>query len=100
MPRLQWVDGDGEILALAERPVLVGKDASCIVRPKRVRCAPRHARIFFREGVHVIEALAPDEPVFVNGTTVKEHTLEHGDDIVCGQLRLTYWNDEGKARPR
>lgn len=93
MPRLQWTDRDGEMMALGALPILVGKDPSCILRPKRRKCAPRHARFFRLNGVYFVEALSPEHPLSVNGTEASSHALVHRDVVRCGDLEMTYWQD-------
>ncbi len=94
MARLQWVDRDGEMFALRKQSYLVGKHASCIIRPKRAHCAPRHGRIAFVDGRYVVEALSSEHPVLVNGAAIESHVLEHRDEITCGEFVMSFFADE------
>ena len=93
MPRLQWVDRDGETMTLGSLPVLVGKDPSCLIRPRHLTCARRHARFALFEGSYVVQALSEEHPVMVNGNEVSSHLLEDRDEVQCGQLKITFWSE-------
>ena len=93
MARLQWLDRDGKMIALEALPILVGKDAACLIRPTWRVCAPRHARFYCVEGAYFVEAVSPEHAVLVNGTAVSTHALVHRDTIRCGGLEITYWQD-------
>lgn len=50
----------------------------------------KHFLIRFEEGVHVIRESQAANGVYVNGQRVKEHPLQHGDQVRVGSTVMVY----------
>ena len=71
-------------------PMLLGRLPECDVQLDDVSVSRRHARITERAGGWAIEDLDSTNGVRVNGTSVRQATLEHGDTIELGSVKMTF----------
>lgn len=89
-PRATIRFGDTTI-ELYERPLTIGWDASCDVRIERgPEIAPRHARVWWRDGRTMLHSLVAGFPTSVAGHPVEWGSLEDGDEVMIGAQTLTY----------
>jgi putative nucleotidyltransferase with HDIG domain len=70
-------------LLSVERPIILGRDASCDLVLAHPSISRRHALIRYVEGVFRLEDTSTNG-VFINGERVSEHMLRDGDELVLG----------------
>ena len=97
-PRLVAVAGPlkDSAFELGDAEVSIGRDSSNSVRIadsllSRRHCAVRRTGDSFR-----LFDLDSMNGTFVNGKPVREHALEHGDQIAIGESRLVFLLEEGE----
>lgn len=71
-------------------PMLVGRLPECDVQIDDVSVSRRHARLTERGGGWAIEDLDSTNGVRVNGTSVQQTTLQNGDTIELGSVKMTF----------
>lgn len=71
-------------------PILLGRLPECDLQIDDTSVSRRHARITQREGGWSIEDLDSTNGVRVNGTNVRQTSLQHGDTIELGSVRMTF----------
>lgn len=85
MARLIWkkTDSPADDVAfdLGEVPLVVGRDPKCGVFINAPLLSREHARIEWREGVHVLVDLDSTNFTKVNGERITEKALAAGDQI-------------------
>src|SRR2546423_15371670 len=101
-PRLVAVAGPlkDSAFELGDAEVSIGRDSSNSVRIadsllSRRHCAVRRAGDSFR-----LFDLDSMNGTFVNGRPVREHVLEHGDQIAVGESRLVFLLEEAGTTAR
>ena len=77
--------------ALAERPVVVGRDKTCDWCTAGIdnSVSSRHAEIFRRRGSVWIRDLGSRNGIFFQSERVKEHRLAVGDSVLLGACKVT-----------
>ena len=90
---IQYLDGkDGRIVELGDEPILVGRNAECVVRVVDDTITRRHARIYRENGHYWITDLNSDNGTYVNGSRLNApQSLRHRDKIQCGRIRFEYF---------
>lgn len=76
-----------------EGTTLLGRLPECDVQLDDTSVSRRHARLVKRPGGWSIEDLDSTNGVQVNGTSVSQTTLEDGDTIELGGVRMTFTTD-------
>lgn len=97
--RFRHLDGrDPDRLDEVRLPALIGSAPEADVRDERA--APRHARVFERDGEIVVEAVEPGRTLRLSGEDVREAVLREGDVIELGEhgprLRLEAGDPAGE----
>lgn len=94
MARLIWkkTDSPAEDLAfdLGQESLVVGRDPKCGVFINAPLLSREHARIDWREGVHVLVDLDSTNFTKVNGERITERALENGDQIQFSRAICLY----------
>ena len=94
MARLIWkkTDSPADDVAfdLAEVSLVVGRDPKCGVFINAPLLSREHARIDWREGVHVLVDLDSTNFTKVNGERITEKTLATGDQIHFSRAICVY----------
>lgn len=90
-PALHMLNGSqpGRRIEL-QGPILLGRLPECDVQIDDASVSRRHARITERAGGWSIEDLDSTNGVRVNGTNVRQATLQHGDTIELGGVKMTF----------
>jgi hypothetical protein len=90
-PALHLLNGSepGRRVELRGR-MLLGRLPECDLRIDDVSVSRRHARVTQRAGGWSIEDLDSTNGVRVNGTNVRQTTLQHGDTIELGSIKMTF----------
>jgi two-component system, cell cycle response regulator len=73
----------GQVFTVTHEMV-IGRDASADIRIDDPAVSRQHARIFVRNGYHVIEDMGSSNGTLVSGTRVIRHWLAEGDRIQLG----------------
>lgn len=94
MARLNWKKSDAPAdtvsFELGETTVLVGRDPNCGIFIDAPLLSRKHARVEFREGVHVVIDLGSTNFTKVNGERIAEKALRNGDEIRFSRAVCTY----------
>ena len=90
-PSLHLLNGSqpGRRVELRDR-MLLGRLPECDLQIDDVSVSRRHARVTERAGGWSIEDLDSTNGVRVNGTNVRQTTLQHGDTIELGSVKMTF----------
>lgn len=83
---------------LAEGVFIIGRDEANHMQIDSLAVAPRHASVTVSKGEKLIKQLDPAYPLVINGNTVSEHQLVHGDRIGVGKHQI-YFSDNEKTPP-
>jgi hypothetical protein len=86
--KLHWVDGRAPAIELTLAGVIIGRGAECAVRTDDPMVSRRNTRIAFSGGSWCVEDLGSSNGTFVNEAPVQRQTIEHGDVVRCGAVRL------------
>jgi hypothetical protein len=78
---------------LSFNEIMLGRAMECAIRSDDPMLSRRHARIYFQDGVHVIEDMGSANGIYVGEQRVPRHVLNHGDSVRAGNLVLSYAND-------
>ena len=81
---------DGEY-ALTKRQMMIGRRMDCDIRINSKNASRHHAQIFKVLSDDYILDLDSKNGTFVNAKRVKKHSLEHGDIITIGGVRMEYF---------
>lgn len=95
-----FVTSRGQRVSLPTLPALVGRDrATAEVALPHPSVHPMHARVLAHAGGLRIVSI-DDALLTVNGRTVRDASLSHGDDVVLGALLLRIEDDtRGEVEP-
>ncbi len=78
---------------LAKRQMMIGRRMDCDIRVNSKNASRHHAQIFKVLSEDYILDLDSKNGTFVNAKRVKKHSLDHGDVITIGGIRLEYRRD-------
>lgn len=81
---------DGQVVALAGGPVVVGRDPEAEVRLVDSRVSRRHAEIVTVDGEAMLVDLGSTNGTFVNGEPVSRAVLTDGDAVLIGGVELRF----------
>lgn len=97
--RLEALDHDQVILV--DRPImLIGRHAECDLQLESSKISRKHCLIAVVDSYLVVRDLESTNGVRVNGQRVTEGKLQHGDELVIGNLRFKVdWNDPQRLTP-
>src|SRR5438270_3764241 len=97
-PRLVAVAGPlkDSAFELGGAEVSIGRDSSNSVRIADSLLSRRHCAVHRTGDSFRLFDLDSMNGTFVNGKPVREHALEHGDQIAVGESRLVFLLDEGE----
>ncbi len=100
MFRLVFLSGPnkGRRLAVQQGDVVIGSDPDCPVRISGARVSPRHAVLEGRGRSHFIRTLDDSAILIVNGKSVSNTELSHGDQMDIGSTRILFQKSESGAR--
>lgn len=94
MARLIWKKTDSPaedvVFDLGEASVVVGRDPKCGVFINAPLLSREHARIDWREGVHILVDLDSTNLTKVNGERITESPLKSGDQIQFSRAVCLY----------
>ncbi len=94
MARLIWkkTDSPADDVAfeLGEASLSVGRNPHCSVFIDAPLLSRDHARIDYRDGVHLLVDLGSTNFTKVNGERITEKALHHGDEIHFSRARCVY----------
>lgn len=94
MARLIWKktesSADDVIFELGETSLVVGRDPGCGVFINTPLLSREHARIDYREGVHVLTDLGSTNLTKVNGERIIEKVLASGDQVLFSRAACVY----------
>jgi hypothetical protein len=86
---------DGRIVIRLDRHIInIGRRPDNHLMLDDHRISRQHAQIRLRDGRYVIYDLNSTHGVFVNNQRISEYTLQNGDVISLGGIRLIYLQDE------
>jgi len=92
--RLLVLEGpqEGAAVDVRDQPVTLGTHPACTLRLKDANgeVAPRHARVWLRQGRFMIHHVAPVGVTRVGGRETDWAVLESGDDISIGPHRILF----------
>ena len=80
---------DGEY-PLSKRQMMIGRRMDCDIRINSKNASRHHAQIFKVLSDDYILDLDSKNGTFVNSKRIKKHSLEHGDVITIGGVRMEY----------
>jgi hypothetical protein len=80
----------GRRVALAGRPVLIGREAGCDLELAASEVSRQHARLEFRDGQYVICDLGSANGTTINGASVAQAPLRDGDVLGFGPVTFTF----------
>ena len=97
MPRFVQLSGDraGKSYPAAEDAVL-GRDASCELSFAEGSISRRHARLIYQEGDWQLVDMESRNGLFFNEARVPSCTLQGGEEVRLGKLRLRFHLDSGE----
>lgn len=78
---------------LVER-LVVGRDPTCDISLEDNTLSRRHAEFVAAGDVVTVRDLKSHNGIFVNGTRTDEQSLQPGDVVQAGRLRIRYLNDQ------
>lgn len=78
---------------LVER-LVVGRDPTCDISLEDSTLSRRHAEFVAAGDVVTVRDLKSHNGIFVNGTRTDEQSLQPGDVVQAGRLRIRYLNDQ------
>ena len=84
----------GTRVALAGKPILIGRANDSTLVLTDDYASTRHARLVSRDGDWYVEDLGSTNGTSVNGHTVGTQPLQHGDVIRVGHTRLVFHEDD------
>lgn len=89
---LFWTDKKGAVrrTKIGLRPVTIGSGSMCVLALGDPEAATVHAVVEREQDRTVMRKLSRTHPLQVNGRTVEEVALRHGDTIEVGTSRITY----------
>ena len=92
MPHLKFkdVEGHATVLDLGESEVVIGRQSGCDIVVPRQFVSRRHARIYRKGKLYLLEDLGSSHGTFVNRLRVKEKVLEAGDQILIGDEVIAF----------
>ncbi len=77
---------------------VIGRDKHVDIRLKDPLVSREHAAIMFRNGKFVLEDLGSTNGTLMNGTSIKQADLRHGDTFSLGDTALQFvLEDTGKS---
>jgi hypothetical protein len=90
---------NGKILELFQDPLTLGSAPGCDLLLQGEGVAPRHARIWYREGKFMIHNLSLTADTYIGGKKVDWAVLENGDEIEINSYRLSFETVSLPLRP-
>ncbi len=95
---LEILDGDraGEVLAVADRPLRIGRKPGNDLVLADEKTSGVHAEIVLEGDRHVLRDLGSTNGTFLDGKRITEIVLTPGDVVTVGRLRVKF-RDEGEA---
>jgi len=89
---MRFVAEDGQVypLPVGEGSLIIGRHPSCHLAIDSPRVSKRHVECRIRGGQITVVDLESRNGTFVNGVRVTDRTLQHGDVLFLGELKLTY----------
>lgn len=81
---------DGRRIPLDEEPALIGRLPDCRVPLSDPQVSRHHAEVRPEHGTYRVVDLGSTNGTLVNGTLVKEHRLEDGDEILVGSTAIRF----------
>jgi hypothetical protein len=82
------------VYQLDQRPMSIGREASCRIAIDSLAVAPKNAEVMPTEMGFLLLALDPDYPVYLNDEQADQATLHHGDRIQVGKHTLSFSADK------
>lgn len=100
MPELVITLSDGRVLRkpLSNKPVILGRDASCDIPIDDPSTSRRHARISPGENGYVVEDLNSKNGTLVNDASCTNTPLRSGDRVLMGSV-LAVYHEEPVSTP-
>jgi hypothetical protein len=81
---------DGSRVPLDEKPAIIGRLPDCNVTLSDPQASRHHAEIRPSRDGYVLVDLGSTNGTLLNGTMVREHRLNHGDEIRIGSTSLRF----------
>ncbi|NVB36377.1 FHA domain-containing protein [Pseudenhygromyxa sp. WMMC2535] len=98
MALLRIIEGEhcGACFVLDERTQTAGRDPSCDVLLVDAKASRVHVRFLWAQGGHVVVDLASKNGTKVNGASIRERRLAHGDLLEVGAHVLRFEDEAGE----
>lgn len=77
----------------------IGSGDGCSIRAQHASMQPMHARFIDDNGRIVVEVVAREAHISVNGNDVMHHVLRHRDELLIGPLRLRVIDEAMVSHP-
>lgn len=100
MPYVEVLNGPevGEKVVLSQDVFFIGRDANNHLVLTDRTVSRKHAVINLTEGKYVLSDLKSLKGLLINGVKKEEGTLEHGDEVAIGAVRLRFYGEERGIR--
>ncbi|MGQ9816531.1 MAG: diguanylate cyclase [bacterium] len=82
-------------LPIEKHECIIGRANGCDFLIDGKEVSRRHARVYYKDGMYVIEDLKSTNGTFVNGKRIDAVELHHGDEINIGNFTIIF--DDGRG---
>ncbi|MBV70048.1 MAG: hypothetical protein CMH52_01740 [Myxococcales bacterium] len=88
-------DGSKQDIALDKKSkATIGRHPQCTLFVNQPSVSRRHARVWFETGAWYVEDLKSSNGTFVNNQRVEKESLNEGDEVRCGDFKVTFLVEE------
>ena len=82
--------GDGTSFEVKSEPLVLGREVTADIQLESLQVSRRHAKIWERDGQVFLQDLGSQNGTFVNGLPTDFSSLSVGDEVVLGEVALTF----------
>ncbi|MBI5179659.1 MAG: FHA domain-containing protein [Nitrospinae bacterium] len=95
---MEGVDRRKKVIPLTKDVMGIGRAPDSDIVLEETYCSRHHAQITLEDGQYYLEDLESKIGVSVNGERISRHKLKSGDEILLGEIRLTFVEPHESAK--